>query len=36
MERNYLRWDRPEGSYAGRDGKFIAVVPTIALKDQQR
>jgi len=34
MERNFLRWDRPEGKYAQRDGKFIAVVPTIALKDQ--
>ena len=28
MERNYLRWARPEGSYPDRDGKFIAVVPT--------
>ena len=28
MERNYLRWARPEGKYADRDGKFIAVVPT--------
>lgn len=34
MERNYLRWDRPEGAYADRDGKFLAVVPTIPLKDQ--
>jgi hypothetical protein len=28
MARNYLRWARPEGRYADRDGKFIAVVPT--------
>jgi hypothetical protein len=28
MEENYLPWDRPEGRYADRDGKFIAVVPT--------
>jgi len=34
MERNYLRWDRPEGEYLERDGKYIAVVPTIPLRDQ--
>lgn len=34
MERNFLRWDRPEGNYKDRDGKFLAVVPTIQLKDQ--
>jgi hypothetical protein len=34
MERNFLRWDRPEGDYLERDGKYIAVVPTIPLKDQ--
>ncbi len=34
MERNYLRWDRPEGEYLERDGKFLAVVPTIPLRDQ--
>jgi hypothetical protein len=28
MERNYLRWARPEGNYPDRDGMFIAVVPT--------
>jgi hypothetical protein len=28
MQRNYLRWQRPEGHYPDRDGKFIAVVPT--------
>jgi hypothetical protein len=31
MRRNYLPWDRPEGSYPGRDGRFIAVVPTVPL-----
>jgi hypothetical protein len=34
MERNFLRWARPEGNYAERDGKFIAVVPTVPLKTQ--
>jgi hypothetical protein len=34
MERNFLRWDRPEGDYVQRDGKFLAIVPTIPLKDQ--
>ncbi len=28
MRRNYLPWERPEGSYPTRDGKFVAVVPT--------
>lgn len=28
MQRNYLPWERPEGKYPGRDGRFIAVVPT--------
>jgi hypothetical protein len=28
MERNFLRWDRPEGRYADRDGLYITVVPT--------
>jgi hypothetical protein len=28
MRRNYLPWERPEGSYPNRDGRFIAVVPT--------
>ena len=35
MERNFLRWDRPEGAYPDRDGKFIAVVPTIPLDEQR-
>ncbi len=28
MRVNYLPWKRPEGHYPGRDGQFIAVVPT--------
>lgn len=35
MQRNFLRWNRPEGAYADRDGKFLAVVPTIPLKQQR-
>jgi hypothetical protein len=35
MERNFLRWDRPEGAYPERDGKFIAVVPTIPIDEQR-
>lgn len=31
MERNFLPWKRPEGLYKDRDGKFIAVVPTIPM-----
>jgi hypothetical protein len=30
MIRNYLPWKRPEGSYPGRDGKFLILAPTIA------
>jgi hypothetical protein len=29
MNDNFLPWKRPEGSYPGRDGNFIVVVPTI-------
>jgi hypothetical protein len=29
MIRNFLPWQRPEGHYAGRDGKFIVLIPTI-------
>ena len=35
MERNFLRWERPEGAYPERDGKYIAVVPTIPLNEQR-
>ncbi|MEX1169198.1 MAG: hypothetical protein WEE50_03540 [Chloroflexota bacterium] len=31
MERNYLRWKRPEGLYPDRDGLFISVVPTLVV-----
>jgi hypothetical protein len=29
MIRNYLPWKRPEGHYPERDGRFIAIVPTV-------
>ncbi|HXG39961.1 MAG TPA: hypothetical protein VNJ28_03370, partial [Candidatus Limnocylindrales bacterium] len=32
MVRNYLPWKRPEGRYPERDGRFIAVVPTVAVE----
>ncbi len=32
MIRNYLKWKRPEGTYADRDGLYIAVVPTVVVK----
>jgi hypothetical protein len=28
MIRNYLPWKRPEGAYPGRDGNFIALIPS--------
>jgi hypothetical protein len=31
MERNFLRWKRPEGAYPDRDGLFITVAPTVAI-----
>ena len=31
MRRNFLPWERPEGKYPDRDGKWIIVVPTVAL-----
>jgi hypothetical protein len=30
MERNFLKWARPEGRYPDRDGKFIVLIPTLA------
>lgn len=33
MERNFLRWKRPEGRYPDRDGLFITVAPTIHRDD---
>jgi hypothetical protein len=29
MERNYLKWHRPEGHYKDRDDLYISVVPTL-------
>jgi hypothetical protein len=29
MVRNYIAWTRPEGLYPGRDGRWLAVVPTL-------
>ncbi|MEO7665326.1 MAG: C39 family peptidase [Candidatus Limnocylindrales bacterium] len=31
MVRNYLPWKRPEGKYPDRDGRFIALLPTLPL-----
>lgn len=31
MERNFLKWRRPEGRYPDRDGLYITVAPTIAI-----
>ncbi len=31
MERNFIRWSRPEGAYLERDGKFVVLIPTIPL-----
>jgi hypothetical protein len=31
LKRNYIAWTRPEGRYPGRDGRWIAVIPTIPL-----
>jgi hypothetical protein len=35
IKRNFLQWERPEGSYPERDGKYIIVLPTIPLRDQR-
>jgi hypothetical protein len=35
IKRNFLQWERPEGSYPERDGKYIVIVPTIPLRDQR-
>jgi hypothetical protein len=29
LRRNFLGWDRPEGAYPDRDGRYIIVVPTV-------
>lgn len=31
MERNFLKWQRPEGRYPDRDGLYITVSPTVAI-----
>ena len=31
MERNFLRWRRPEGRYPDRDTLFITVAPTVPM-----
>jgi hypothetical protein len=31
MDRNFLGWQRPEGAYPDRDGKYLVVVPTVPL-----
>jgi len=31
MVRNYLKWKRPEGLYPDRDGRFIALIPTVVV-----
>lgn len=35
IRRNFLQWERPEGAYLGRDGKYLVVIPTIPLRDQR-
>ncbi|MEZ4597082.1 MAG: papain-like cysteine protease family protein [Chloroflexota bacterium] len=35
IKRNFLQWERPEGRYPERDGKYIVVVPTIRLEEQR-
>jgi hypothetical protein len=34
MQRNFLAWKRPEGTYPARDGKFIVVIPTLPAPNQ--
>lgn len=31
LRRNYIAWTRPEGRYPGRDGRWVAVIPTTSL-----
>lgn len=31
MRRNFLQWNRPEGSYPDRDGRYIVIVPTLPI-----
>ena len=32
MQRNFLEWKRPEGSYPDRDGLYLTVAPTIPVE----
>jgi hypothetical protein len=32
LNRNFLPWQRPEGAYPSRDGRYIVVVPTVAIR----
>jgi hypothetical protein len=34
MKRNFLPWQRPEGKYPDRDGKFLVLVPTDSVRPQ--
>ena len=36
MERNFLKWRRPEGRYPDRDGLYITVAPTVPLEPGRR
>lgn len=36
LKRNYIAWTRPEGRYPGRDGRWVAVIPTIPLPAPHR
>jgi hypothetical protein len=33
MERNFLKWKRPEGRYPDRDGKYIVLIPTVKVSE---
>ncbi|HEY4633027.1 MAG TPA: hypothetical protein VIH00_03835 [Candidatus Limnocylindrales bacterium] len=33
MERNFLKWRRPEGRYPDRDGKYIVLIPTVKVSE---
>jgi hypothetical protein len=32
MQRNFLPWKRPEGTYPDRDGRYIVVAPTLPVR----
>jgi hypothetical protein len=33
MERNFLKWKRPEGRYPDRDGKYVVLIPTVKVSE---